>query len=97
MFVVGHYFSNGGFDGFAAAAVEVEQVGDLVFWLGAGRDAEAGAAGGLLAYVGVGGDELEQVEGDIFRAAGGAGGWRSAGIPYCDGSGVWVVEANGGE
>ncbi len=44
----------------------------MVFPLGGGGKAEArGGGGGLVADVGVGGDEFEEIEGDVFRAAGG--------------------------
>jgi len=59
------------FYGFAAAGVEVEERGDLVFVLGGGCAAEAGGGGGgALGDVGVRGDKLEEVEGDVFGAAG---------------------------
>ncbi len=60
---------DGGFHGGAATCVEREDVVDLIFGLGGRRDAEAGCGGGLGAEVGVRGDELEQVEGDVLGAA----------------------------
>ena len=58
------------FDGLAAASVELEQVIDLVFGLGGCGQAESGGGGRGAADVGVSGNELEQVEGDVFGAAG---------------------------
>jgi hypothetical protein len=58
-----------GFDGLAAAGVELEQVVDLVLGLGRGRGDETGRSGRLGTDVGLAGDKLEQVEGDIFGAA----------------------------
>jgi len=47
-------------------------VGDRVLGLGGGGKAEAGGGGsGGLGDVGVAGDEFEEVESDVFRAAGG--------------------------
>jgi hypothetical protein len=65
-------FLCGGFDCFAAAGVEIEEVGDWVFSLGGGGGGEAGdrsAAG--LGDVGVRGYELEEIESDVFGTAGG--------------------------
>lgn len=59
----------GGFHGGAAACVESEDVVDLIFGLDGRRDAEAGRGGGLGTEIGVRGDELEQVEGDVLGAA----------------------------
>jgi hypothetical protein len=65
---------DGGLDGFAATGVEAEHLGDLIVRLGGGGKAKAGCGrGGFAADVGVGRDELEQVEGDVFGAAGGVG------------------------
>ena len=59
-----------GFDGLAAAGVELEQVIDLVFGLGGGGQTEAGGRGRWAADVGVAGHKLKQVEGDVFGTAG---------------------------
>ena len=66
----GELLAGGGFDGLAAACIQLEQVGDLIFALGGRRSGKAGGAGGFGAYVGVGGDELQQVERDVFRCGG---------------------------
>ena len=42
---------------------------DLVFGLGRRGKTEAGRGGSLVAQVGVGGYEFEEVESDVFRAA----------------------------
>jgi hypothetical protein len=60
----------GRFDGFAAAGVEVEDLRDLIFRSGCGRETEAGGGRIFVAEVGVGGDELEEVESDVFRTTG---------------------------
>ncbi len=61
---------DGSFDCLTAASVEVQDLGDLVFCFGCGWDAEpGGCACGAGLEVGVGGDELEEVEGDVFGAA----------------------------
>ena len=57
------------FNGYAAAGVELEQLGELIFGLGGGGKAEAGGGSALGAEVGVGGNELEEIESDVFRAA----------------------------
>ena len=63
---------DGGFDGFAAAGVEVEEGGDLVLGFRCGGGAESGGGGtGGTSYVGCGGDELEEVEGDVFGTTSG--------------------------
>ena len=41
----------------------------MIFRLGSGGKAEAGGGGALGAEVGVGGDELEEIESDVFGAA----------------------------
>ncbi len=72
---VGHGLLDGGFDGFTAARVEVEELSDGVFAFGGGGSGKAGggtAGAGL--DVGVRGEEFEQVERDVFGAAGGGGG-----------------------
>jgi hypothetical protein len=63
-------------DGGEASAVEVEEVRDLVVGLSGGWRGEAGGGAALLAAdAGGGSDEFEQIEGDIFIAAGcGTGG-----------------------
>jgi len=62
----------GSFDGFAAAGVELEELRDLIFRLRAGGDAEAGNRGtGGGFEIGVSGNELEQVESDVFGTASG--------------------------
>jgi len=66
----GTLFAGRGFDGLAAAGVELEEVIDLVVGLGGCGEAEAGGGGRWAADVGVAGDKLEQVEGDVFAAAG---------------------------
>jgi len=59
----------------ATAGVEVEDLGDLVLGFGGRGKAEAGGGGGgFAAEVRVGGDELEQIESDVFRAASGVAG-----------------------
>ena len=71
----GHGLLDGGFDGLTAASVEVQELGDGVFALGGGGCGETGgrvAGAGL--DVGVRGEEFEQIERDVFRAAGGGGG-----------------------
>jgi hypothetical protein len=40
----------------------------LIFCLGSGRKAKAGRGGSLIAKVGMGGNEFEEIEGDVFRA-----------------------------
>jgi len=63
------------FDGFAAAGIELQKRRNLVFWLRRRGDSEARRGGGAgFGYVGMGSDELEQVEGDVFGATGGGGG-----------------------
>jgi hypothetical protein len=62
-----------GFDGYAAACVEIEQLGELIFGLGSRGQAETSGGGTLGAEVGVGGDEFEEIESDVFRAARGGG------------------------
>jgi hypothetical protein len=59
----------GRFNGYAAASVELEQLGELIFGLGSRRKAEAGRRGALGAEIGVCGYELEEIESDVFRAA----------------------------
>ena len=56
----------------AATRVEVEEGGDLVLGLrcGGGAEARGGCARGA-SYVGGGGDELEEVEGDVFSTTSG--------------------------
>jgi len=85
----GHLLQRG-FDGLAAPGVELEEAGDLVFRLGGGGCDEAGRAGALGANVGVGGDELEQVERDVFRTA--CGG-ECGGFHELDGSKKRVVRS----
>jgi hypothetical protein len=58
------------FDGLAAASVELEQVIDLVVGLGGRGQTETGGRGRWATDVGVAGDKLKQVEGDVFGAAG---------------------------
>ena len=60
---------DGGFDCLAAADVEFEEFLHLIVGLGGRTDAEAGGSWCLAAYVGLGGDELEEVERDVFSAA----------------------------
>lgn len=59
----------GRFHGLAAAGVELEKLGDLVFSLGGARRPEACRCTAGAADVRVRRDELEQVESDVFRAA----------------------------
>jgi hypothetical protein len=66
--------SDGSVDGLAATSVEVEDLGDLVLDLSAGSGSEAGSSGDrLVADVGVGSDDFQQIESDVFRAASGVG------------------------
>jgi hypothetical protein len=57
------------FDGYAAAGVELEELGELIFGLGGGGKSEAGRGGAFGAEIGVGGNEFEEIESDVFRAA----------------------------
>ncbi len=76
----------GGLYSGATAGVEVEDLRDLVFGFGGRGKAEAGGCGGgFAAEVRVGGDELEQVKSDVFRAASGVAG---AGFHRCLSSAV---------
>ena len=59
-----------GFDRDATAGVELEQLRDLIFGLGRRGKTEAGRGASLVSEVGVSGYELEEIEGDVFRAAG---------------------------
>jgi hypothetical protein len=59
----------GRFNGYAAAGVELEQLGYLIFGLGTRGKAEAGRRGAFGAEIGVGGNEFEEIESDVFRAA----------------------------
>jgi hypothetical protein len=61
------------FDDLEAACVELEQVRDLVFGLGAGWSGKAGGSGRGTADVCGGRDEFEEIEGDVFVAASSAG------------------------
>src|ERR1700679_2995648 len=56
-----------------AACVELEQVSHLIVSLGGGGVGKAGRGRSRTADVGRGGDEFEQIQGDIFVAASGAG------------------------
>ena len=58
------------FDGAEAAAVEREQLGHVLLGLGAGGGGEAGGGRSGAAGVGDSGDEPEQIESDVFIAAG---------------------------
>jgi len=64
------------FDRLTAAGVEFEEVRYLVLGLGGGWNAEAGGSGGFVAYIGLGCNELEQIERDIFRATRCGGGFH---------------------
>jgi hypothetical protein len=67
--------SDGSVDGLAATSVEVEDLGDLVLDLNAGSGSEAGSSGDrLVADVGVGSDDFQEIESDVFRAASGVEG-----------------------
>ena len=67
--------SDGRIDGLATTNIEVEDLSDLVLGLGAGSRSEAGCGGDrFVAEVGVSGDELEEIESDVFRAASGVEG-----------------------
>jgi hypothetical protein len=57
------------FNGYAAAGVELEELGELIFGLGSGGKAEAGRGGAFGAEVGVSGNEFEEIESDVFGAA----------------------------
>lgn len=72
------------FDSLAAAGVELQQMIDLILRFGGGGEAETGGCGRGAAYVGVTGDEFEEVESDIFGAAGGG---KGSGFHGSDGSG----------
>ncbi len=77
-----------GFDGYTAAGVEIEELRDLIFGPGGGLHAEAGGAGSGTGFeIGVGGDELEEIKGDVFGAA-------ETGVAACV-HGVVMVAARG--
>jgi hypothetical protein len=57
------------FNGYAAAGVELEELGELIFGFRSGGKAEAGRGRAFRAEVRVGGNELEEIESDVFRAA----------------------------
>ena len=90
------------FDGYTAAGVEVEELGELVFGLGGRGKAEAGGGSALGAEVGVSGNELEEIESDVFRAArsgGGVAGFHrslSEHVAKGDGSGLAEMVATWG-
>ena len=44
-------------------------MGELIFRLGGGGKAKAGGGGALGTEVGMSGNELEEIESDVFRAA----------------------------
>jgi hypothetical protein len=60
-----------GFNGLAAAGVKLKEVLHLILGLGGRGETESGGRGGGTAYVGVASDKFEQIESDIFGAAGG--------------------------
>src|SRR5436309_525755 len=58
------------FNGLAATGVKLKQMVDLVLGFGGCGQPETGGGGGRgAAYVGLAGDELEQIEGDVFTTA----------------------------
>ncbi len=53
----------------AAAGVELEKLGELIFGLGSRGKTEAGRRGAFGAQMSMGGNELKEIESDVFRAA----------------------------
>lgn len=87
----GLLLGRGRLDSLTATSVELQKLGDLVLGLGRRRWTEAGGSGAGAADVGVRGDELEQVESDVFGATGRGVG---AGIHECL-SGCYVGDGSG--
>ena len=75
--LVGRWFA---LDGGETASVEVKELVDLVFGFSGAGGGEASGGGGGAEDAGAAGDELEEVEGDVFRAA--EAGWV-AWIHWC--------------
>lgn len=58
------------FYGLAAATVELQELGDLIFGPAARRYTEAGSGGRFASEVGVRGYKLEEIESDVFGSTG---------------------------